>query len=170
MNRIDLVLRLLMVALGLSILFLVNQSILKKEDTIRNGAVILLPLAPVDPRSLMQGDYMRLNYKLSIVRSVEESAGLVQDGILAVSMEKQIAVSDRRIQSLSELRKGELPLRFRQRGRVLKFGAESFFFQEGTGEEYTNAKFGKLRVDSDGNPILVALCDASGKEMGFALK
>ncbi len=27
--------------------------------------MVLLRLAPVDPRSLMQGDYMRLNYELA---------------------------------------------------------------------------------------------------------
>ncbi len=30
-----------------------------------DGQLILLELAPVDPRSLMQGDYMRLNYDIS---------------------------------------------------------------------------------------------------------
>ena len=37
-----------------------NGSILSKEDLLKNGKLILLELAPVDPRSLMQGDYMSL--------------------------------------------------------------------------------------------------------------
>ncbi|HMT00386.1 MAG TPA: GDYXXLXY domain-containing protein, partial [Saprospiraceae bacterium] len=42
-----------------------NGSIISKEDLLKNGKLILLELAPVDPRSLMQGDYMSLRYKIS---------------------------------------------------------------------------------------------------------
>ena len=40
-----------------------NWSVYQKEQTLKEGQLVLLQLAPVDPRSLMQGDYMRLNYK-----------------------------------------------------------------------------------------------------------
>lgn len=40
-----------------------NWSVYQKEQTLKDGQLVLLQLAPVDPRSLMQGDYMRLNYK-----------------------------------------------------------------------------------------------------------
>ena len=52
----------LAVLLGLVILLLVNRAIWDKEQQLRDGRVVLLALAPVDPRSLMQGDYMRLRY------------------------------------------------------------------------------------------------------------
>ena len=42
-----------------------NYSVLKKEKLLSDGHLILLKLAPVDPRSLMQGDYMRLRYDIS---------------------------------------------------------------------------------------------------------
>ena len=38
-----------------------NWSVYQKEQTLKDGQLVLLQLAPVDPRSLMQGDYMRLN-------------------------------------------------------------------------------------------------------------
>ncbi|MFX7329222.1 GDYXXLXY domain-containing protein, partial [Acinetobacter baumannii] len=34
----------------------------QKEMLLKEGQLVLLPLAPVDPRSLMQGDYMALRY------------------------------------------------------------------------------------------------------------
>ena len=34
------------------------------EHTLRHGQTVLLELAPVDPRSIMQGDYMALAFKL----------------------------------------------------------------------------------------------------------
>ena len=35
------------------------------ERILSGGQTVLLELAPVDPRSLMQGDYMALNYALT---------------------------------------------------------------------------------------------------------
>ena len=35
-----------------------NWSVYQKEQTLKEGQLVLLQLAPVDPRSLMQGDYM----------------------------------------------------------------------------------------------------------------
>ncbi|MCL1046465.1 GDYXXLXY domain-containing protein [Shewanella electrodiphila] len=47
------------------ILALVNWQIFQKEQHIRHGELIYLELAPVDPRSLMQGDYMALRFQMS---------------------------------------------------------------------------------------------------------
>ena len=47
------------------VLFLFNRSVVEKENLLENGKLVLLELAPVDPRSLMQGDYMRLSYEIS---------------------------------------------------------------------------------------------------------
>ena len=50
---------------GLIVLILVNWSIAGKERHLKEGRIVYLELAPVDPRSLMQGDYMALNFKLA---------------------------------------------------------------------------------------------------------
>ncbi len=68
------------IALGLflavfSALFLYTA--LQKEVTIRNGRAIALQLAPRDPRSLMQGDYMRLEF--AIAPEIEDIAAAVED-------------------------------------------------------------------------------------------
>ena len=47
------------------ILALVNWSIWSKEKLLADGRNVYLELAPVDPRSLMQGDYMALRFKLA---------------------------------------------------------------------------------------------------------
>ena len=54
----------IMIGLGIFILIILNYQIYEKEDLKANGEMILLKLAPVDPRSLMQGDYMRLRFEL----------------------------------------------------------------------------------------------------------
>ncbi len=43
----------------------VNWSIFAKERIKTHGERIYLALAPVDPRSLMQGDYMALRFELA---------------------------------------------------------------------------------------------------------
>ena len=47
------------------VLVTINTSILTKERLLRDGTVLRLALAPVDPRSLMQGDYMALSFALA---------------------------------------------------------------------------------------------------------
>ena len=43
-------------------LVVINYGIAGREKILRDGRVLLLELAPVDPRSLMQGDYMTLSF------------------------------------------------------------------------------------------------------------
>ena len=50
---------------GMTIIFLVNFAIWQKQTHLDKGEEIFLELAPVDPRSLMQGDYMALRFELS---------------------------------------------------------------------------------------------------------
>ena len=58
--------RLAILVLGAFIvLALVNLQIFGKEAIIRDGRTVLLRLAPVDPRSLIQGDYMALRYGIA---------------------------------------------------------------------------------------------------------
>ncbi|MFO7603571.1 MAG: GDYXXLXY domain-containing protein, partial [Gammaproteobacteria bacterium] len=45
-------------------LLLVNVSIYHKQQLLANGQVVYVELGPVDPRSLMQGDYMALRFQL----------------------------------------------------------------------------------------------------------
>ena len=53
---------LIFAVLALSVMgYLVSQ----KELLLARGEIILLKLAPVDPRSLIQGDYMRLEYEIT---------------------------------------------------------------------------------------------------------
>ena len=50
---------------------LVNWSVAQKERLLERGRIVLLELAPVDPRSLMQGDYMALQF--AIARDTREA-------------------------------------------------------------------------------------------------
>jgi len=49
----------------LIILAVANAGIYEREQILAHGRRVVLELAPVDPRSLMQGDYMRLNFDVA---------------------------------------------------------------------------------------------------------
>ena len=55
----------LALAAGVLVLAIVNWTIYSRERQLAEGRVVLLALAPVDPRSLMQGDYMALRFKIA---------------------------------------------------------------------------------------------------------
>jgi uncharacterized membrane-anchored protein len=129
-------------------------SVLSKEATLANSRQILVQLAPVDPRSLMQGDYMALNY--SITWRIWDGDGKY----VVVKVDDDNVATFVRQQDDKTLNDGELLIRWttNKRGRK-SIGADNYFFQEGTGDKYAVAHYGLLRVDSDGNCILVGLCD-----------
>ena len=55
-----------------------NAGIWQKETLIAEGKPIFVELGPVDPRSLMQGDYMRLAFRLPPVEAF--GAALAEGG------------------------------------------------------------------------------------------
>jgi uncharacterized membrane-anchored protein len=142
--------------------------VLGKERLLARGTPLLLELAPVDPRSLMQGDYMVLDYAVS--RVADPSAySQVEDGRLVLRRDEQGVGHFVRRETPEPLAPGELWLRYKvRRGRV-RLGAESFFFQEGFADRYAQAKYGELRVDDDGSSVLVGLRDAERRPLGGPL-
>ena len=137
------------------VLIVTNVLIVQKEQLLASPQGILLELAPVDPRSLIQGDYMALAY--AITREVSEQ-DLPADGQLVVAVDAENVARYQRVYTPSTpLAPGELLLRYRIRAGQLHIGSESFFFQEGTADAYEKARYAELRVDSAGESLLVGL-------------
>jgi len=135
-----------------------NWSVLEKEKTLANGKLVLLKLAPVDPRSLMQGDYMRLNYAIS---QVPEPDSLPATGYVVVRVDADSVARLVRYQpEKTPLAAGEQLIQYHKADWTLHIGAESYFFEEGQGDLFAGAEFGGLKVDAQGNSILVGLYTA----------
>ncbi len=140
------------------ILFFFNRSIIQKEDLLANGKLILLELAPIDPRSLMQGDYMFLRYKVS--RGINGDS-ISKRGFFVVKPDSA-GVSQRvRIQDGTvPLNDGETLVEYTVANwRFVNVGANSYFFEEGQAEKYSKAKYGCLKADDNGNTLLIGLYD-----------
>ena len=143
----------------LLVIVAVNFLIAKKEDTLANGRTMLLALAPVDPRSLVQGDYMVLRYAMAGEIS---KARLGEKGCVVVSLDENDVAKFVRVHAGERLGAGEHLLVYRNRGG-LRLGAESFLFQEGDAARYANARYGELKVDAAGSSVLVGLRGADLK-------
>lgn len=149
---------------ALLVFVVVNVQIVQKERLLQQGITMLLRLAPVDPRSLIQGDYMALNYALpDFLR--EDS--LPRNGHVVVSLDEQQAATILRVHTPEEpLIEGEYLLRYRRREGSVQLGSKAFFFQEGHADYYANARYGELRVNNSGESVLVGLRDNDFHPLG----
>ena len=144
-------------------LVFVNYAIYGKEQLISRGQPIFLELAPVDPRSLIQGDYMALRYKIATELETQE---LPPRGKLVIKVAETGVASFVRIDDGTPLATDERLLNYYQHDGQIDLGPTSFFFQEGNGDLYTDAKYGELRVDSSGTSILIGLRDEKLGKLG----
>jgi uncharacterized membrane-anchored protein len=147
------------------ILGLVNWSISSKEALLRDGTPLLIELAPVDPRSLIQGDYMRLDYR--IARELAGHYDWPRDGHIVVTTgADNVAQFVRLHDGNTPLAAGEHLLIYRRRAGRIRIGTDAFFFQEGHAWRYDRAKYGELRVDASGESVLIGLRDAERRPLG----
>ena len=148
MNFKDLSRTLIVVSVAL-ILGAVNWSIYAKERIKAEGERIFLELAPVDPRSLMQGDYMALRFSLANEIRAEAAgrAPLFLDGNGVATLSRDPA-------------RATVHIRYRVRNHQVWLGTNAYFFEEGSAERYSKARYGEFRIDRDsGEAVLVGLRD-----------
>lgn len=144
-------------------LLYVNYGIYGKEQLIQNGEPILLELAPVDPRSLIQGDYMDLRYAIT---TDLESQEIPRRGQLVITLDDNNVASLVRIDDGTPLAPGERLLNYYHHEWRIDVGAPSYFFQESTADRYTDAEYGELRVDEAGSSVLIGLRDEDFQQLG----
>ncbi|MNK06777.1 hypothetical protein D3C87_246780 [compost metagenome] len=140
-----------------------NYSIVKKEELLKDGQLILLALAPVDPRSIMQGDYMRLRYQIS---QEFDRDSIPKRGYCVVKLKNNLAERVRLQKYRTPLNVGEYLIEYTSPNSwSINIGAESFFFEEGQGKKYEAAKYGGVKVDKAGNSLLIGLYDEKLKKI-----
>lgn len=144
---------------GFAILF--NLSIAEKEKVLQNGQLVLLEMAPIDPRAPLQGDYMQLNYKAT--------AGISLDSIpnrgycILRPIGSNVFENVRYQANKAPIGKNELALRYTTDRHQIHLGSSVFFFQEGKAELYDSAHYAGMRIDDNGSGILVGLFDQNKK-------
>jgi uncharacterized membrane-anchored protein len=130
---------------------------------------VLLELAPVDPRALIQGDYMALRYAPKVLPDLPAEPGLPAEGTAVLGVGAGGIALYRRPDRGEPLAADELRLRFRRVGEgEARYGADAFFFEEGTAQLYEAARYGVLKVDEAGRSVLIGLADAEGRQIAPA--
>ncbi|MCS3833676.1 putative membrane-anchored protein [Aeromonas veronii] len=153
---------------GLAILAGINATVWRYERAMSSGEVVLLRLAPVDPRSLMQGDYMRLNYEIARELTSRDARATQDKGsdTLVIRLDAhQVAtlVVDGKPDRLAS---DERLLQVHQSERQWQIGPDAYFFEEGSGEQYEAARYGEFRLQADGKTLLVGLRDEAYQPIG----
>ncbi len=151
------------IALSLiAILAVANLGIRDKEALIRDGQPVFVELAPVDPRSLMQGDFMRLNFNIP-GEPAERRAGLLRrerPHVVAVRDERGVARL-LRIADGQPLAVGEMHIELTPKDGHWILVSDAWFFAEGQAQRWEKARYGEFRVDADGRALLVGLRGAA---------
>ncbi|HLO78258.1 MAG TPA: GDYXXLXY domain-containing protein [Magnetospirillum sp.] len=122
-----------------------------KLKVLAEGRQVFLPLRPVDPRSLFQGDYMALNYDWHVTQDLPH-----QGGPAALKLNADgVAVASRALAG-SDIAADEVVVNVRQGRLNPKLAPDSFMFEEGTGRDWSSARFAEVRVFK-GTLVLVGL-------------
>ena len=141
---------------------LLNFFIWSNERILAEGETVYLELAPVDPRSLMQGDYMSLRYK---VQDEAPRGSAEKQGYLVLEVNAQGIGNYSRLYKGEKLKSTEVLLRYHQRADHIFIKPDSFMFQEGHAEFYENAKYGVFKFQGADRYLLVGLADAELKKI-----
>ncbi len=131
------------------------------ELLLSNGTAIKLQIEPLDPRSMLQGDYITLNYTIStppqaVAAELEARPGLSRIKVVLRPDNSGVYVFDRIYEEREQLADHEVLIKGRVSGwQNIYYGIESYFIPEGTGAaaEQT-ARFAYVRVNSRGDALL----------------
>jgi uncharacterized membrane-anchored protein len=155
---------------GLAILALANFSIYSRERLLADGRVALLELAPRDPRSLMQGDYMALNFRASNDAFGFRAKEGLADGRIVLQVDGRGVAQFKKFDEGAPLAADEIRIRYRVRGDQVKFATNAYFFQEGTAKDFERARYGEFRVAPDGECLLTGMRGENLERLGAPQK
>ncbi|KAA3640847.1 MAG: DUF4401 domain-containing protein [Proteobacteria bacterium] len=151
-------------------LTVVNAGIMQKQQLIKHGDLLFLKLAPVDPRSLLQGDYMRLRFAvLDQVQTAPRSdidntiPQLPHQGIIAADAQQVGHWLD--FYRGQELQSNHYLMNIKRQGQRLRLASDAYFFEEGSAATFSRAEYGGFRVNQSGDSVLVGLYDAQFKRL-----
>ena len=160
----------------IALLGAVNYKVQQFEDVLATGKPVVLKIAPADPRSLMQGDYMVLNYAIlsdlqqsqfssesNETTGIDESSPSEKKAYILVHLDKNHVATF--CEEQSEIPTDfkhctpnvYLPIRYKG-GWLPKLPSQDYFFAEGKGEYYAQAEYAEYRF-KDGILLLARLLD-----------
>ena len=178
----------ILLIINIIILFVITGfSVTKEESYKKLDSYFYLELAPVDPRSLLQGDYMTLNYDITDkardfiynnrsyiydgeneneVEEIRELRKLAdaKKAYIAVRLDENKVAKFVKVTKEKTDEKDLLFIAYKTDGFDVNINANSYLFQEGTGNKYQDARYSKVVLVGD-KLRLVDLRDKDFKEI-----
>lgn len=142
---------------ALAVLAVANIGIWQKETLIAEGKPVFVELGPVDPRSLMQGDYMRLAFRLPVNRFDQSRGGGAKRPRAVGKIDARGIATLDRLDDGSPLAPGEIAIELTPTGRGWTLVTDAWYFREGDASRWERAKYGEFRVAPDGRALLVGM-------------
>ena len=127
-----------------------------KEVDLRTGTDVVLQTVPVDPRSLLQGDYAILDYEIARLPRFMRDEPVGQTIYVFLDERNDVWTAERYDWSPHSA-EGEVYIKGRvDRPGHLDFGIGTYFVPEGTGHIIEGAQDVKVvvNVDTDGSAII----------------
>ena len=126
-----------------------------KEASLRIGTEVVLQTVPVDPRSLLQGDYAILDYEIASLRGSRRDWPVGQRVYAVLEEEREVWNAERHFRNRPDGSQVFIKGQIDRTGHV-DFGIGTYFIPEGTGHIIEGARDVKVVVnlDSDGNAII----------------
>ena len=154
--------------LALATLLFFAALVVKNEWHLQHSKSIFIELKPVDPRSILQGDYMALAYELNLqsLKALAGSESKALDQVIfnhssvpaKVILDSQNRVVRTILDTNNSFTGQNLILKNPEnRLQALYPASRSFLFAEGLAQCYQKAKYAEFKVNPEGEAILFDL-------------
>ncbi len=143
----------------IAVLGIANLGIWQKEILIATGRPVYVALAPADPRSLMQGDYMRLNFlgNGEAWQLRKNLKGAERPMVVAKIDRDGVATIARQANPAEPLAANEILIELTPKGNGYTVVTDAWYFKEGEAGRWAKAGYGEFRIQPDGKALLVDL-------------
>jgi uncharacterized membrane-anchored protein len=136
------------------VLAVANVGIWQKENVIQKGKPVFVELVPVDPRSLMQGDFMALRFALP---TIDDPLMTSANPMVVARTDARGIATLLRIDDGRSLAQDEFRIRLVTKHRGWTIATDAWYFKEGESARWARAKYGDFRIDGNGTALLVGL-------------
>lgn len=136
--------KVLFLLLNIFLLFFFTIKAVIKEEGYKKQKSFYLKLAPVDPRSILQGDYMILNYDiLSTAKSIIYNSNL-ENGFIIISIDKLKVAHFNSVSNKKVDEDSIKSISFSYNKFDVNIGTNTFLFQEGMTKDYNNSVYAEV--------------------------
>lgn len=147
----------------------INGAVWYFERSLTTGETLFLRLQPVDPRSLMQGDYIQLQYEIVQQLNHHIKPTVTNDFIIIKRDQQQIA-SWSMVGDPTHLADDERFFKVKYRQGNWYIEPDTLFFPEGERDEFTKAQYAEVCIQPSGDYRLIGVRDAQLRPIGQPMK